>query len=401
MNLQAILVANLTGFFLLLFLFISRLMTRTKRQAEEPTFEAMVFLAGIACLIEPLTFFVDGKPGVANHLINLLGNTYLYFANCLGSLFWCMYVDKCLYHSRERIRKIYYKMSVVVMIVIISLIINIWKGFYFIVDSENVYHRQPLANAFYIYVLSLSVFSIVVTYIHRYRYGKTAFFPIFMFLIPIVTGSVIQMLYYGVSLGWLGAAVGTVALYMSLLNRRSNIDMLTGLYNRQYLEHFIYEMHKRNINFYGIMIDMDFFKEINDQFGHSAGDRALNDMADVIREACDDSYQKFFRYAGDEFIILMKAKDEQDVIAFEAKLHDIADRFNSENNRPYKIGFSAGHALYDRENDTEDSFLKHIDEAMYKSKEIVHRERSLTVDRREKQDKRTVPLSLKNPHNNV
>ena len=94
-------------------------------------------------------------------------------------------------------------------------------------------------------------------------------------------------------------------------------------------------------------------------------------------------YQKFFRYAGDEFIILVKAEEEKEVIEFESKLHDIADRFNRENDRPYKIGFSAGHALYDRENDTEDSFLKHIDTAMYKKKEIVHRERSLTIDRRE------------------
>ena len=383
MNLQAILVANLTGFILLVFLFISRLMTRTKRQAEDPTFEVMLFLAGIACLIEPLTFFVDGKPGKANHLINLLGNTYLYFANCLGSFFWCMYVDKCLYHSRERIRRIYYKLSGVVVLVIFSLVINIWKGFYFIVDSDNLYHRQPLSYAFFLYVFSCCIFSVVVTYVHRYRHGKTAFFPIFMFLVPIVAGSVAQMLFYGVSLAWLGASVGTVALYMSLLNRRSYIDMLTGLYNRQYLEHFIYEMQKSSGNFYGIMIDMDFFKEINDQFGHSAGDRALNDMADVIREACDDRYQKFFRYAGDEFIILVKAEEEKEVIEFESKLHDIADRFNRENDRPYKIGFSAGHALYDRENDTEDSFLKHIDTAMYKKKEIVHRERSLTIDRRE------------------
>lgn len=383
MNLQAILVANLTGFILLVFLFISRLMTRTKRQAEDPTFEVMLFLAGIACLIEPLTFFVDGKPGEANHLINLLGNTYLYFANCLGSFFWCMYVDKCLYHSKERIRRIYYKFSSIVILVIISLIINIWKGFYFYVDSGNVYHRQPLSYAFFLYVFSCSIFSVAVTYVHRYRHGKTAFFPIFMFLIPIVAGSVVQMLCYGVSLAWLGASVGTVALYMSLLNRRSYIDMLTGLYNRQYLEHFIYEMQKSNGNYYGVMIDMDFFKEINDQFGHSAGDRALNDMADVIREACDDRYQKFFRYAGDEFIILVRADNEEEVIEFEKKLHDIADRFNRENDRPYKIGFSAGHALYDRENDTEDSFLKHIDTAMYKRKEIVHRERSLTIDRRE------------------
>lgn len=75
MNLQAIYVANFTGFILILFLFISRFITKTKSRAEDRIFDAMMYLAMAACLIEPLTFFVDGKAGVVNYWINLLGNT--------------------------------------------------------------------------------------------------------------------------------------------------------------------------------------------------------------------------------------------------------------------------------------------------------------------------------------
>ncbi|MBQ8956194.1 MAG: hypothetical protein IJ075_04415 [Lachnospiraceae bacterium] len=261
MNLQAICVANFTGFILIAFLLISRAITKAKSQAQDHAFNLMMYLVIIACLIEPLTFYVDGKPGKLSYWINVLGGTYLYFANGLGSFLFCVYVDIKLYGYSSRIRRIYYKFGAVVACILLSLLINIWGGYYFYVDADNVYHRQPLIYIFYIYMIFCCVFSIFVTYGHRHRHGKTAFFPIFMYLVPIVSGSVIQMLWYGTSLAWLGTAIGIVALYMSFLNQKSYLDPLTGLYNRLFLEHAMYE-EKRNSGTacYGIMFDMNFLK---------------------------------------------------------------------------------------------------------------------------------------------
>lgn len=377
MNFQAILIANFTGLILLVFLFISHFITRTESQAEDHTLGIMMWLVALACIVEPLTFYVDGKPGRLAYWTNLLGNTYLYFANGLGSFYWCIFVDKSLYHSAKRLKQIYFKLSFFVAAMLLSLLFNLWGGFYFYVDEANVYHRRPPIYFFYFYMIGCCIFSIAVAYSHRRKYGKTAFFPIFMYLIPIVTGSVLQMVYYGVSLAWLGTAVGIVALYMSLLNQKSYLDPLTGLYNRQYLEHFIYEMQRSAGSFYGIMIDMNYFKEINDLYGHSAGDQALKDMANVLRAECLDRNYRFFRFAGDEFIVLMKTDDEEMVCAFEKQLADTADRFNEEHDRPYEVSFSAGHGIYDKANDTTDSFLKRIDKAMYKRKAAFHQRHDL------------------------
>lgn len=372
MNLQAIYVANFTGFILILFLFISRFITQTKSQAEDHVFNVMMYLALISCLVEPLTFYVDGKAGALCYWVNLLGNTYLYTANGLGSFLWCVYVDKSLYHDQSRMKKIYSKFGAFVAVMLGTLLLNLGFGYYFYVDGANVYHRQPLINLFYIYMVFCCLFSIVTVYGYRRRYGRVAFFPIFMYLVPIVTGSVLQMLFYGVSLAWLGTAIGIVALHMSLLNQRSYVDALTGLFNRMYLEHALYELQRGSAaGCYGIMIDLNFFKAINDTYGHSAGDMALCDVAGIFRKETDRR-ATVFRYAGDEFIILLKTEREEDVIALEERLQEAAARFNAAKERAYQISYAMGHDRYVRGADTEDSFLKKIDEAMYRNKAKMH-----------------------------
>ena len=64
MNLQAIYVANITGFFLILSLLISQSITFKKSSVEDRIFSWMMYLVLLACLIEPLTFYIDGKPGL-------------------------------------------------------------------------------------------------------------------------------------------------------------------------------------------------------------------------------------------------------------------------------------------------------------------------------------------------
>ncbi|MBP5384453.1 MAG: GGDEF domain-containing protein [Lachnospiraceae bacterium] len=368
MNLQAIYVANFTGFLLILFLLISQFITRKKSRAEDRIFTVMMYLVLLSCLIEPLTFYVDGKSGTLNYWINLLGNTFLHSANGIGSFLFCAYVDSSLYHDHGRLKKFYRWFGALVSVLLLSLIINIPFGYYFYVDADNLYHRQPLVTLFYIYMFFCCAVSILTLYTHRRRFGKVAFFPLFMYLIPIVTGSFLQMVYYGVSLAWLGTAIGVVALYMSIQNQRSYLDLLTGLYNRLFLEHFMYKMHRDSSNtYFGIMLDMDEFKAINDTYGHSAGDQALRDAATLFRRVSSTN-AVVFRYAGDEFIILMKTGDESEVAALEDKLRTEAEWFNKTSERPYRVGFSMGHVPYDRANDTEDSFLKKIDEAMYRNK---------------------------------
>ena len=82
-------------------------------------------------------------------------------------------------------------------------------------------------------------------------------------------------------------------------------DCLTGLYNREYLEF----LHKRACNkkdcwVSGIMIDLNGFKQINDNYGHAEGDLALCIVADLLLKSFSE-YGVVTRYAGDEFVIML------------------------------------------------------------------------------------------------
>ncbi|WP_026507008.1 GGDEF domain-containing protein [Butyrivibrio sp. MC2013] len=367
MNLQAIIVANVTGFILIFFLYFSRFITRTKSGVEDKAFDAMMYLGMVGLIVEPITFAVDGIPSAVGYYVNLLGNTYLYFANGSGIFFWLIYVDLMLYHDIDRVKRIYSRVAIPVGILLLSLIGNLYFKYYFYVDENFVYHRKPTIYIFYIYLMICSAYSLVIYHQARLKNGRTAFFPIYMFLVPIVVSSVLQMIFYGISLAWLGLAIGSVALYMSLQQQKAYVDPLTGLYNRLYLAHILFKISSSTAAYYGMMIDLNGFKAINDTYGHSAGDRALTDAARIFAAGVD-ARSTVFRYAGDEFIIMTKASDEEEIKALSDKLYRAAEDFNDSGKRPYHLGFAIGYGKYDNKNDDMDSFLRKIDYDMYRVK---------------------------------
>ena len=78
------------------------------------------------------------------------------------------------------------------------------------------------------------------------------------------------------------------------------LDGLTEVYNRRYLED---EMFKKEDVTVLAMVDLDYFKEVNDQFGHLAGDQALQEVAHILKKNVRDR-DAVLRYGGDEFMIL-------------------------------------------------------------------------------------------------
>jgi diguanylate cyclase (GGDEF)-like protein len=97
------------------------------------------------------------------------------------------------------------------------------------------------------------------------------------------------------------------------LERLSQIDGLTGLYNRRFINE-IYRREWKNAMEHHIplgvlMIDIDYFKKYNDTFGHLEGDACLQKIAGTIEETVRDAGAYTGRFGGEEFIVLMKGAD--------------------------------------------------------------------------------------------
>ena len=87
-----------------------------------------------------------------------------------------------------------------------------------------------------------------------------------------------------------------------------NIDGVTGIFNRRFLEKLIKESKKDNDRsevMSVLMIDVDFFKKYNDNYGHLKGDDVLRSMGSILKSVCNDDNKIPIRYGGEEFLLIL------------------------------------------------------------------------------------------------
>ncbi len=152
-------------------------------------------------------------------------------------------------------------------------------------------------------------------------------------------------------------------------------DALTGLRNGRYLREFLLkELNRAGREEQAIAIlniDVDHFKQVNDNFGHSRGDQALRDIAGILNSHIRN-YDLAARYAGDEFVVVLARTSRIAAEVVAAKLRIAVDR-HAEKLRAREpgfppIGISIGVALYPDDGQDLQSLLCRSDAAMYADK---------------------------------
>lgn len=150
--------------------------------------------------------------------------------------------------------------------------------------------------------------------------------------------------------------------------RKALTDAVTGLYNRNYWEQIISgaTFQPRTQNFSLILIDVDNLKEINDTYGHIAGDKVIEIVGQAIKK-CIRKEDAGLRYGGDEFIILLFNQDKK-------AAYRVIERIRREINKlaagqGMNIQISAGAAYYDCLQNMGD-IIKMADRDLYKEKRV-------------------------------
>lgn len=154
----------------------------------------------------------------------------------------------------------------------------------------------------------------------------------------------------------------------------SNKDTLTGTFNRRYLNHILNVELMRAARTDGLlsvlMIDIDYFKQINDTFGHQSGDHVLKRMTAEIADSLRD-YDLLFRYGGEEFVVLLPDTSHREARNVAQRLcqkvHSI--RF-SDALANLRLTVSIGVAEFPgMDIGTAEELLEHADQALYQAKE--------------------------------
>jgi len=153
---------------------------------------------------------------------------------------------------------------------------------------------------------------------------------------------------------------------------RSIRDPLTGLYNRQYMQETVerlIERHNRNYadGLAAIIVDIDRFKAINDDFGHDMGDRVLRLVAEALRSRLR-KVDIPVRYGGDEFCFFILSRTLNEAIIVATRLRDAIRELDiNEGQTSCSVTISVGVALH-RQNETLDEMIRRADEGLYEAK---------------------------------
>src|SRR2546429_1311726 len=166
------------------------------------------------------------------------------------------------------------------------------------------------------------------------------------------------------------ASQAAVALRNARLEDLSFKDALTDVYNRRYFAIRIEEEFKRHCRFGEALslglVDLDHFKEVNDQFGHRAGDEALRDVAQLLVKH-SRSFSIVTRYGGDEFAIILVNTAKTGGLTYAERIRAVVEQ------HPFPHGpvtVSLGIASLPENATTVDDLIVAADQALYDAKRL-------------------------------
>lgn len=208
---------------------------------------------------------------------------------------------------------------------------------------------------FVIYIcISIAVFT-CLTFLHSYITHNQI--QLVNFFVPISASAVV------------GFLLARNKILQFKLKALASTDKLTNTCNRQYFDRRLTEesllstRYKQTFSI--IFFDLDFFKKVNDNYGHAVGDQVLVEFSAIIRKMNRDT-DLFARYGGEEFVLLAKMADKNTAKEIYLRIKDAIQEHTF--GKAGHVTFSAGIAQFDYTDDSIESIMKRADKALYEAK---------------------------------
>ena len=150
-------------------------------------------------------------------------------------------------------------------------------------------------------------------------------------------------------------------------------DPMTGLYNRRFLEGYLDTLlatvHRQKSSVGILMCDVDFFKQVNDTFGHDTGDKVLITVAEILKRTVRGS-DLVIRFGGEEFVVLLIGADEARTMSIAEQMRTAMEaQVFKTSNGPLKKTISLGVSMFPHDGEAFWACVKFADVAMYHAKE--------------------------------
>lgn len=162
-------------------------------------------------------------------------------------------------------------------------------------------------------------------------------------------------------------------LEKKMMEELANKDPLTGCFNRRYFNQVGEMEYHRSVRFRHplsiIMIDIDHFKNINDQYGHPCGDRIISGIAEICQESIR-VIDTFARLGGEEFAVILPETDNEPACDVASRLRQRIEQlsFDLEDKEAIKVTVSLGVASLVQTDDNLSNVISRADDALYHAK---------------------------------
>ncbi|MFH5837300.1 diguanylate cyclase domain-containing protein [Proteiniclasticum sp. C24MP] len=294
---------NIFALFILLSLYLF-VRISTIRTFSSRLLRVLIVATAVSIIMEPLTWIFDGMLFRGAFLLEYGTNFLLFLLGPVIGGLLLSYMDYRTYKNPRRVRERFYYQQVS-FLTFLLLVVNIFLPIYFSVNpvtnsfSSGDYkeiHYVVLAG-FYIYMLYFILRS------RRKITRKESMIFILCFLLPII-GMVIQLYDSKLHFSWTSIVIGLMIIYVFLETTPSEEDYLTKLYNRKNYESQLNYFVQIRKPFGVVIFDLNYFKEINDSYGHQKGDEVLIAFGQALKKTFD-RYGLVSRLGGDEFAVII------------------------------------------------------------------------------------------------
>ena len=294
---------------------------------------------------------------------------------------WALFFESRRVHAPASKRLVILFTVIPTVVEVVLLFVNSQTGLVFYFDSTLRYVRGPL------YLLQYCICYCLIGpewlsallrvfqdkyYAERETYVSIAVFPV----LPMICGA-LNVLFPLLPCMGPGVVISACVIYSNALQTLVSRDPLTGLNNRRQMLRDLeaaLKVHERDGMIWLLMIDIDHFKSINDTYGHLEGDRALIEVATVLKKAVNTTGARnvLARTGGDEFLVLMPHATRWSAEQLKEGILRAIEDYNESGKNEYRIGLSIG-LSNNGETTSIPEMLAAADERMYSVKEVHHR----------------------------
>ena len=373
-----LLVSNLFHFVFCLFLifYMRYALENQNNSLSRLMFKRFIFFVIISLAADMASYIFDKQ--------TFFAAKFLSHVSMFGSVFFTAYIGyflNCFFDSVFHIKDDYGRRRTFYLIptalVSVFLILNLFTGWFYSMGDTNVYVRGPLSPfSFFLQYVAFAVVAFRAIFykypVRTIRYVKLRNSFVWAGALCLFFG-ILQIIANGnIAFQCLGVTASIFIIFARFQDDQITNDILTGLNNRYALDTYIDDKIKDyqdgvhgGRSLYLIMMDINYFKRINDTHGHTEGDKALKLVASTLKRVGAKYKSELFiaRFGGDEFSAVFESSSESSVIRL---CNEIKQKLREDTeDLKYLLTIGAGYALYTGKTMSLSSLYERADKELY------------------------------------